>query len=107
MAQTRPTPEQAMREILEGDRIRQAMHDKVAKGVVSACDDIYRRVFEEGWYGRTIHDVIYERQLPDADKGPNAEDDEKKQLEDIRKSFYRSQPQNPEQGQQQGQDTGI
>jgi hypothetical protein len=103
MAGKRPTPEQAMREILEGDRVRQAMHEKVANGVISACDDIYRRVFEEGWYGRTIHDVIYERQLPRADKGPNAEDDEQKPLEDIRQSFYRTQEQGQEQGKGQGQ----
>ena len=81
-----PTPEEAMREWLEGNRIRVQMQQKVANGVISACDDIYRRVFEEGLYGRTIHDVIYERNLPGADKGPNADDDEKKQLEDIRQS---------------------
>jgi hypothetical protein len=107
MAEKRPTPEQAMREIAEGNRIRQQMQDKVANGVVSACDDIYRRVIEEGWYGRTIHDVIYERQLPGADKGPNAEDDEQKQIEDIRQSFYRTQEQGQEQGQQPDQGVGI
>ena len=82
--------EQINREMEEYSRIRGEMHDRVGKGVVSACDDIYRRVIEEGWYGRTIHDVIYERQLPEADKGPEAVDDEQKAIEDIRQSFYKA-----------------
>jgi uncharacterized FlaG/YvyC family protein len=48
------TREQINKEMQEYARIRGEMQDKVGKGVVSACDDIYRRVFEEGWYGRTI-----------------------------------------------------
>jgi hypothetical protein len=95
--------EQINREMEEYSRIRGEMHDRVGKGVVSACDDIYRRVFEEGWYGRTVHDVIYERQLPGAEKGPNAEDDEQKQIEDIRQSFYRTQEQSQEPGHAQDQ----
>ena len=99
--------EQINREMEEYSRIRGEMHDRVGKGVVSACDDIYRRVIEEGWYGRTIHDVIYERQLPEADKGPEAVDDEQKAIEDIRQSFYRAQEQNPEQGNAQDQGIGY
>ena len=101
------THEQIAREMQESDRIRTEMQEKVVRGVVSAGDDIYRRVFEEGWYGRTIHDVIYERQLPQADKGQDAVDDEQKAIEDIRQSFYRGQEQNPQQGQGQDQGMGI
>jgi len=99
--------EQINREMQEYSRIRGEMHDRVGQGVVSACDDIYRRVFEEGWYGRTIHDVIYENQLPGADKEPNLKDDEQKRIEDIRQSFYRTQEQSQEQGQQPDQGVGI
>jgi len=101
------TREQINREMEEYSRIRGEMHDKVGKGVVSACDDIYRRVFEEGWYGRTVHDVIYERQLPEADKGQDAVDDDQKAIEDIRQTFYKGQEQNPQQGQGQDQGMGI
>jgi hypothetical protein len=101
------TREQINREMEEYSRIRGEMHDKVGKGVVSACDDIYRRVFEEGWYGRTVHDVMYERQLPEADKGQDAVDDDQKAIEDIRQTFYKGQEQNPQQGQGQDQGMGI
>ena len=38
------TREQINREMEEYSRIRGEMHDKIGKGVVSACDDIYRRI---------------------------------------------------------------
>lgn len=101
------TREQINREMQEYARVRGEMYDKVGKGVVSACDDIYRRVFEEGWYGRTIFDVVYERQQPDAEKGKDAVDDEQKQIEDIRQSFYKGQENAPQQGFIQGQGEGI
>jgi hypothetical protein len=95
----------AMKEIEDWGKERGEMQDRVGKGVVSACDDIYRRVFEEGWYGRTIHDVIYERQLPDADKGKDAVDDEQREIENILKTMYgagQGQGEVPQQGQDQG-----
>jgi hypothetical protein len=99
-----------MKEIQNWGKERGEMQDRVGRGVQSAFDDIYRRVFEEGWYGRTIHDVIYERQLPGADKGKDAVDDQqgftdkqKQEIEDILKTMYGAgQEQNgntPQQGQ--------
>jgi len=117
------TPKEISQRMLEADKMRaiQArgmlakergeMQDRVGKGVQSACDDIYRRVFEEGWYGRTIHDVIYERQLPGGDKDavddqqPGFTDKQKQEIEDIMKTMYGSgQDQNdtPHQGYSQG-----
>jgi hypothetical protein len=112
------TPKEISRQMMEADKIRAMkemedwgkergeMQDRVGKGVVSALDDVYRRVFEEGWFGRTIHDVIYERQLPDADKGKDAVDDEQKEIENILKTMY---GQGQEQGEvpQQGHDQGM
>jgi hypothetical protein len=40
------------------DMRRAQMHDRVARGVIGALDDIHRRVIEEPWFGRTIHDVV-------------------------------------------------
>jgi hypothetical protein len=101
------TREQINREMQEYARIREEMRDQVGKGVVNACDDIYRSVIEEGGYGRTIHDLSHERQLPEADKGQEAVDDEQKQIEDIRQSFYRTQEQEQAQGQEPDQGIGV
>jgi hypothetical protein len=91
-----------MKEIEDWGKERGEMQDRVGRGVQSACDDIYRRVFEEGWFGRTIHDVIYERQLPDADKSKDAAvDDGKQEIEDMLKAMYgagQEQNDTPQQG---------
>ena len=60
----------AMKEIENWGKERGEMQDRAGRAVQSACDDIYRRVFEEGWYGRTIFDVVYERQQPANDNTP-------------------------------------
>ena len=41
----------AMKEIEDWGKERGEMHDRVGAGVYSACADIYRRVFEEGYSG--------------------------------------------------------
>jgi hypothetical protein len=102
----------AEKEMENWGKERGEMQDRVGKGVVSALDDIYRRVFEEGYFGRTVHDVVYERQLPDADKGRDAVDDqqqesEQKEIENILKTMYgagQGQGDVPQQGQGQGMD---
>jgi hypothetical protein len=101
----------AMQEREKWDKERGEMQDRVGRGVQSACDDIYRRVFEEGWYGRTIHDVIYERQLPGGDKDAVDQEEQlgkqqaQKEIEDIMKAMYGSgqdQSDTPHQGYSQG-----
>jgi len=117
------TPKEISQQMREADKIRDMkafedwskergeMQDRVGKVVLSACDDIYRRIFEEGWFGRTIHDVIYERQLPGGDKDavddqqPGFTDKQKQEIEDIMKTMYGSgqdQSDTPHQGYSQG-----
>jgi len=101
------TREQINREMQEAARIREEMRDQVGKGVTSACDDIYRSVIEEGAYGRTIHELSHEQQLPGADQGEEVVDDEQKQIEDIRQSFYKTQEQEQAQGHAPDQGIGV
>jgi hypothetical protein len=121
------TPMEISKQMLEADKIRALkerenwdkergeMQDRVGKGLVSACDDIYRRVFEEGWYGRTVHDVIYERQLPKKGQREEAVDqeeqlgkrEEEKEIENILETMY-GKGQGPDDDiPQQGRDQGM
>jgi hypothetical protein len=120
------TPMEISKQMLEADKIRALkerenwdkergeMQDRVGKGLVSACDDIYRRVFEEGWYGRTVHDVIYERQLPKKEQGEAVDQEEQlgkreeeKEIEDILKTMYGTGQGPDDDIPQQGRDQGM
>jgi hypothetical protein len=127
MAEGKPvTHEQSNRESQEAEKIREGMMAKIAErvdkkmeelraspmaewygkiqDVVSApLADIRRRVVEEGFYGKTVFDVVHDRQNqdtfwgPQRDKSPvqqpvedqdagKSQDD--KEMADIMKEFY-------------------
>jgi hypothetical protein len=127
MAEGKPvTHEQSNRESQEAEKIREGMMAKIAErvekkmeelraspmaewygkiqDVVSApLADIRRRVVEEGFYGKTVFDVMHDRQNQNTFWGPTREkaSDQKpvedqnvqrselqKELADIRKEFY-------------------
>ena len=39
--------------------------------VYGALQDIHRRVFEEGWFGKTVHDVVEHHQYNPRDPNPH------------------------------------
>ena len=122
------THEQSNRESQEAEKIREGMMAKIAErvgkkveelraksagdwygdiqNVVSApLADIRRRVVEEGFYGKTIFDVVHDRQNQDTFWGPQREkapvqkpeedqeaaksqNEEENEIEDIMKEFY-------------------
>jgi len=131
MAEGKPvTHEQSNRESQEAERIREGIMAKIAErvqkkmealraksmgdwygdiqNVVSApLADIRRRVVEEGFYGKTLFDVMHDRQNEDTFWGPREEkplvkpldkkpvddtekgkNEDKNEIEDIRKEFY-------------------
>ena len=134
------TREQINREMQEADKIRAGMLARVAErveqnvgklregtaaeiygkiqDVVSGpLADIRRRVVEEPTYGKTVFDVVYDRQHSGniwgtdnkpVDQEPTAQGGEKSQGEkdmaDIMQRFYGTQ-QNP--GQDRGMDNGM
>jgi hypothetical protein len=44
--------------------------------VVGALHDIHRRVIEEGWYGKTVHDTVEHYQYNPRESNPARRDDQ-------------------------------
>lgn len=57
-------------------RMREMEPTKLERGIVAALHDIHRRVIEEPWFGRTIHDVVafYNQRGYSKDKDPPGDD---------------------------------
>lgn len=57
-------------------RMREMEPTKLERGIVAALHDIHRRVIEEPWFGRTIHDVVafYNQRGNWKDKDPPGDD---------------------------------
>ena len=51
--------EQARKQWEQGNSARSAMHGKAWEGIMSAMDDIYRRVIEQAWFGKDVNDVLH------------------------------------------------
>ena len=60
---------QAKEQLAAGNKARNDMQGKVWDGVMSALDDIHRRVIEQGFYGRDVNDVLHHiHNRPDPEK---------------------------------------
>jgi hypothetical protein len=145
MAEGKPvTHEQSNRESQEAEKIREGMMAKISErvekkmeelraspmaewygkiqDVVSApLADMRRRVVEEGFYGKTIFDVVHDRQNQDTFWGPQKEKSpvqpvedqeagkspEEQEMADIMKEFYGNDQGRDDDDQDMGHSRGM
>ena len=91
---------EAFRDYLQGSMLGRAYDSDAAKYLVGVMREGNRRLFEEGWFGRTTSDIIYERNMGTwgQHKG-TAVDEPAQQMDDVWERFY---GQREEQSQDQG-----